>query len=241
MKKTIALLSALILFIVPCFAQTDGYFLLHYETIELYYPNNENPTYTFICQYPVIDKNSLVAEQMNEFFRLAVTEFRDVTIPMYANDKILGKQSGNIITQKYEVTVNTENYFGTLMYQEQTINGEKKESLISQVFASTGPYAGETLTLRGALGEIGESSEQIAELILEDIFHRVKSKLIAEKTEGFELFTLETLSLDFFPEAQFFMNSEEDVVFYFLPETVLGSLSETMFVYSSEKISELLQ
>ena len=41
MKKTIALLSALILFIVPCFAQTDGYFLLHYETIELYYPNNE--------------------------------------------------------------------------------------------------------------------------------------------------------------------------------------------------------
>ncbi len=241
MKRLSALFIALALFVVPCLAQEGGYFSYGLEVVELFYPSKENPVYNFQCEYPVIDSDSLVAEQINEFFRLAVTELRDLTIPMYSNDDELGKTTGNVITQKYEVTVNTEKFFGTLMRQKQTINGEEKESLFSQVFASSGPYAGQTLTLRGALGEIGESSEQIAELILEDVFKTLADNKKPEDAVILEGLTLDDLYLDFYPEAQFFMNSEEEIVFYFLPETTLGKLSTTTFVYNAQKIGELLE
>ncbi len=199
---------------------------------ELFYPDAQSATYRFIYRYPFVEGDTQFAAGVNDYYQVALSEMTDLVLPMYANETDMTGEDVQQVSQICKVTCDTDDYFGVLMRQTQTVDGREQTTLRSQVFAASGEYEGETLTLRG-LVMVGESSVQLAALVLADI----EKALLA--MEGLrEGWSPEALALDFFPEQDFYADENANAVFYIQP----GLLCEDAlyFTYTRDMLSALL-
>ena len=114
------------------------------------------------------------AASVNAWFDVAFREMDDLILPMFASEADMAGDGKSEISQQYAVTCNNDAFFSILLTQTQVLGEQTVVSLSGQVFAMSGEYLGNTLTLRGLLG-VGESSTQIAEAIVADVYKRVQS------------------------------------------------------------------
>lgn len=211
-----------------------------FETVEQDFLHDGKLIYHYACRYPVVKGDSMTAESLNHYFETAVSEMTELVLPMYASDKDMAGDGGKVMKQVYEITCNNGEFFSTLMRQEQGDVGAEQVSLYSQVFAMTGPYQGETLTLRGLLKEIGDSSDQIADLVLQDIWKTIEKEMQEADSPWHKDLTIKTLSLDFFPQEHFYADSEGRAVFYLQPALFRDDMESPTYVYSAEDVLRLL-
>lgn len=238
MKKRLLLFLIGLLFCAQTALAAD--FETTFATCEKDFSHEGKLIYHYTCRYPVIQGDGPVAESLNHFFERAVSEMTDLVLPMYAADPDMAGDGNRVLKQEYEITCNNGKLFSTLMRQEMGDVGKEQVSLFSQVFALEGPYQGETLTLRGMLGEIGDSSDQIAQLVLNDIWQKIEQEMKEEGSAWQKDLTLDTLSKDFFPQEQFYADQEGRAVFYLEPGLFRTDTQSPTYVYSAEDVLRLL-
>ncbi len=240
MKKRIALffLCAAV-FLSACIVQAEG-IPFEFKTLNKDYIQDDIVKYSYSCKFPCIHEDNPVYENINQYYVLAVREMTDLLLPMYSKDPDMGRMPDNYIKQTYEVTCNNGRFFSTKMLQEQKLNDEIKHTISSQVFDVSGEYAGETLTLRGLLEEIGDSSEQIAALVLKDIWHKIERDMKNADSHWENDLSFEKLELDFFPQEHFYADEENRVVFYLQPNIFRTDAEIITFSYSKQDIQKLI-
>lgn len=237
MRRFLALALCLLVLAIPALAAGPE---TTFETVEQDFLHEGKLIYHYTCRYPVVQGESPAVESLNHYFKTAVSEMTELVLPMYASDKDMAGNGDRVMKQEYEITCNNGTFFSTLMRQQQGDIGAEQVSLYSQVFAMTGPYQGETLTLRGLLQEIGDSSDQIAELILKDIWQKIEKEMQGENSKWHKDLTPDALSLDFFPQEHFYADEEGRAVFYLQPSLFRDDMESPTYVYSAEDVLRLL-
>ncbi|NLJ65506.1 MAG: hypothetical protein GX337_09050 [Christensenellaceae bacterium] len=226
--------------IISVYAESGG-LNISFKEISEEYKKEDTLIYDYYCKYPFIEGDSPVAESINYYFVGAINEMTDLLLPMYAEDPDMAKSADNYIHQVYEICCNNGRFFSTRMLQEQKLDGIVKKSVYSQVFDVSGEYAGETLTLRGVLTEVGDSSEQIAALVLRDIWSKIEPEISKPNSPWHEDLCFETFSLDFYPEEHYYADEDSNAVFYLQPNIFRNDGEIVTFIYSRQDIENLIK
>ncbi len=210
-----------------------------FESGEAFYPQEGTPIYTYDYTYPVIAGEGALSEELNHYFEVAIGEMTGLVLPMFAAD--MPGDGSNRVTDVYEITCNSDDYFSFLLRRSTLSEGKEKLSLQSAVFAASGPYAAQSLTLRGLAGEIGESSAQLAELVLEDVWRGIEARMARGDSGIREDMSFELLSQEFFPESYFYAGPMGEIVFYLQPGLLDGESGEATFTYTAQQLEALLK
>ena len=219
-------------------AETQG---LAYEWVEgeEYFPQDQPWTYHYTYRYPLLTGEGMLQESINDYFRNALNEMTMLVIPMFADDPIMIGEGSNEISQSYEVTCNNGAIFSVLMTQKQTVGGMGHISLESVVFASSGEYLGESLTLRG-LVQVGPSSQALGEAVLEDIWKDIDLQM-RNKASGWKSdLNSDILKAEFYPEVQFYADTLGNAVFYLQPGRLRHDDRVVTYTYTPKMLEKLL-
>lgn len=207
MKRTFSLILILGFALFPSLLTASAQEDFSIKQREEWFPDKSAWTYHYIYQIPqILDDNDL-AHELSYYFDGALNEMTKLVLPKYAADPIMKGDGANEVSDDYKVVGNNVEFFSVLVHHRQSMEGQVIYSLRSVVFASSGQYSGESLTLRGLAGEIGESSEQLAELVSTDVWRQISqqfTKVVNEtKTDNSktQLFS-EFLSADEFLSGQ---------------------------------------
>jgi hypothetical protein len=206
---------------------------------EQYYPQDEPWTYHYSYRYPFLTGDGLAQEAINDYFRNALNEMTMLVIPMFAADPIMVGDGGNEISQNYEITCNNDDYFSILLTQAQTVDGEARTTLQSAVFAASGEYTGQSLTLRG-LVEVGPSSQALGEAVLQDIWEDIKSQMRDVSSGWKSNLSSDILRAEFYPEVHFYADSMANAVFYLQPGQFRQDGRAVTYTYTPQRLEELL-
>ena len=207
---------------------------------EAWFPQEKDWTYHYMYRYPVADGEGQLQEALNYYFEQAQAEMMGLVIPMYADDPIMTQGQQNTITERYELTRNDDQFISFVLYHEQTIGEQVQQSLRSVVFAAQGEYVGETLTLRG-VAQVGESSQQLAEVVLEDVWRQIQARLDKDEDAWKPDLTYDTLKQEFYPETHFYADDEGRIVFYLQPGEFRMDQQVVTFSYLPVEIEALLE
>ena len=212
-----------------------------YEWVEgeEYYPQEMPWTYRYTYRYPLLTGEGMLQESINDYFRNALNEMTMLVIPMFAADPIMIGEGSNEISQCYEVTCNNGIFFSVLMTQVQTVEGKERISLESVVFAASGEYLGESLTLRG-LVRVGPSSQVLGEAVLQDIWEDIEIQMRDQASGWKNDLNSDILKAEFYPEVQFYADALGNAVFYLQPSRFRLDDRVITYTYTPQKLEELL-
>ncbi len=207
---------------------------------ELRFPEGGEWTYRYEYRYPLPLGEDYAAGEIRHYFETAMSEMVNLVLPMYAADPDMSSGGRQTVRQEYSVTCSNDRIFSVLLRHRQTLEGRSILTLSSQVFAVSGQYAGDSLTLRGLVG-VGESSAQLADAVLLDISRLIAARLAAGEAGWNSGIDLDTLALDFYPESHFYADGEGNAVFYLQPGLLREDDLEVTFVYSPRELDALLE
>ncbi|NLC31858.1 MAG: hypothetical protein GX781_00985 [Clostridiales bacterium] len=231
MKKR-AVLRVFLMGLIMLICQLSAAAQLEYTFVEgeEWFPGKDSWTYHYIYRIPQIQGEDDLAQELNHYFDGALGEMTNLVLPMYAADPIMGGKGSNEVSDEYSVTCNNDDFFSVLLQHRQSMEGDVIYSLSSVVYAVSGEYRGESLTLRGLAGEIGESSAQLAQLVVQDV---------AKKLDNQDL-DIEYLTKEFFPQTHFYADEEGHIVFYLQPGILGLDNQPVFFTYTAEELEALL-
>ncbi len=199
------------------------------------YPEGGEWTYRYTYRYPVLTDDTPAAASVNAWFDVAFREMDDLILPMFASEADMAGDGKSEISQQFAVTCNNDAFFSILLTQTQVLGEQTVVSLSGQVFAMSGEYLGDTLTLRGLLG-VGESSTQIAEAIVADVYKRVQSwEGALDRWPDIDRFYE-----DFDPEIQFYADQDGNAVFFLQPGVLDTAPDALIFTYTAQEAEALL-
>lgn len=235
MRRLIALLCGCLLMMLSASAAIE----YDWQEGEAWFPQEKDWTYHYAYRYPVAKGDSESAQAVNYYFDNALYEMTKLVLPMYAADPVMAAGQQHEFCQDYAVTCNSDDHFSFLMTQRQTVEGRELVSLSSAVFALSGEYAGQTLTLRG-LVQVGDSSAQLAELVRRDIWRQIEARMTVGETAWKQGINLEKLTEEFYPENQFYADEKGRAVFYLQPGEFRDDLEVVTFTYAPQDLLKLL-
>lgn len=202
------------------------------------FPDEKSPSYRYSYLFPVIPVTDAASESIAHYYTVAKEEMLSLTLPMFSKDPDMVKSGPKTLDQRYEITCNNDQIFSTRMVQTESGIQGKVVSVQSQVFAVSGEYAGDTLTLRG-LTRVGKSSEQLGQAVLKDIYRQIDER--RQKGEsGWLDFDSERFALDFYPETQFYADENGNAVFYLQPSLHRKDHEIMTFTYTPAQLSALI-
>ncbi len=205
---------------------------------EAWFPDQKDWVYHYTYTFPELAGDEILSEELNHYFDTAIGEMVKLVLPMFSVD--MPGEGANRISDRYEITCNNDEFFSFLLHRSQSAADHEVYSLQSAVFAVSGPYKGDSLTLRGLAREIGESSSQISEHVLPDIWRRIEERMRAGDPDIPKDMSLELLSADFFPETHFYADRDGNVSFYLQPGLLGDGTDIPVFTYTSQELETLL-
>ena len=119
------------------------------------------------------------------------------------------------------------------------MEGGELHTISSVVFAVSGEYAGDSLTLRG-LVQVGENSQQLAEAVFGDIWRRIEQEMKLPGSKWLPGLTRDALADGFYPEEHFYANQNGDAVFYLQPGVFRNDEEIVEYVYTPQQLEGLL-
>lgn len=205
---------------------------------ESFYPQQQEWTYRYRYRYPVAQGEGLLPEALNTYFDLALNEMQKLVLPMYAEDPIMGTGQ-NSISEHYDITRQDDDIISFLLTREQSMGEEALLSLSAAVFAASGEYAGQTLTLRG-LVMVGESSAQLGEAVLKDVWRQIGERISQGEAGWKQGLDEGMLRQGFYPETSFYGDKDGRAVFFLQPGEFREDKEIVVFAYTPEELEALI-
>ena len=236
-KKWLALLCALMLM---CPAALSEHVIHELSGVE-YYPDAEAWTYCYDYSLPQLETGmaDVAAMMINETMVMALDEMRELVLPMFAASEDMTCNGRVTITQRYQITCNSDRFFSVLITREEKDDRGSFYTLESEVFDVGGEYMGETLTLRGVV-MVGQSSDQLGRAVLPVLYEEFK-KLQQEGVCVPDM-TEEDFYLSFSPTLDYCCDQEGHALFYFQPALMAKpSLDVPMFTFTPAELQALCE
>ena len=180
-------------------------------------------SYVYTYRFPHADPEDPTAYLVNSFFEYEANDTEVYTIPNLS-DYYCGVGQSVTVDISYTVTCNNDEFFSVLLYTRETVDGDLSEKWTGRTFSRLRGVANATFDLPRLLGildpeesdewlqnrQTGKASAAVRTLIWE---------IIEEDEEGIydPSFTEEDLEYCLFPEEDFYMNEDGDLVFYLAP------------------------
>ena len=250
MKRKISILAALLMslcLILPAYAQP---LVLAQPLVgEAAYPEGstmDSARFLLTYAYPQIEP---VAEEdgiINTYYQEAAEELLQLTAPMMYDEASasIGDDVSAYLNINYQVTANTDDFFSILLTQEQFMGVAESQTVQANVFARQGDSAGGLVTLPYVLG-IAQEDEASATAAIDTVYRLVWDIIVEQMQTGgveyFEELTEENLFTEFYPETDFYLDGEGNLVFYVQPSTIASGASGLItFPFSpAELLSEM--
>ena len=235
MKRFACVLTALMLCALSASAALD----VTWTQGEEWFPGRDAWVYYYTYTVPEVKGSGALSEELNHYFDTAIGEMVNLVLPMFTVD--MPGDGRNEINDLYEITCNNDEFFSFLLRRSTLSEGKEVLSLQSAVFAVSGQYTGESLTLRGLAREIGESSSQIAGFVIKDIWQKIEERMKAGDWAVRKDMSFDLLSAEFFPETHFFADEQGNIVFYLQPGLLGLGEEMAVFTYTPEELENLLE
>ncbi len=243
MKKLLCLLLCL-LFLPSALAEAPVGLPLAAPLTGVYrYPDGADEAtarYSYLYTYPQVDGTDEVALQINGFYQYLVEDAMAFAIPMAIEllepDADISTYTG--ITS--EVTCNNGQYLSVRVSQE-TMTGTAASTVLSgQTFALHGDKAGTVVSLPYLLGilDAGESdpwmqdrqTAKADELVRTLVWDVIQEQLAEGAVAYYDHLTFEAFSTLFYPEEDFYMDADGNLVF-FLQEASVAPAVEGILLF----------
>jgi len=251
MKKGISFLSVLILLFgliaMPASAQTLT--LAQSLVGEATYPEGstvDNAKFLLTYAYPQVTPETEADKNINTYYQEIRDELLQVTAPMLY-DQASGGMDAEISAYmhiNYQVTANTDDFFSVVLSQEQFVGAAESQTIQANVFARTGDGAGGLITLPTMMG-FPEGDEVTATNLVDMVYQLVWDIIVEQMQTGtveyFEELTEENLFEEFYPESDFYLDDQGNIVFFVQPSMIAsGAEGLLTFPFSpSELMSEM--
>ena len=196
--------------------------------------------YVYRYAYPYVEAEDDVALTINSFYTYLVDDAFGFAVPMAveALDPDSPLQAVTSITS--EVTCNDGQYLSVKIVNE-TLTGAAVSSVISgHTFALTGDSAGNVTSLPYLLGilDAGETDEWLLdrqtakadELVRSLVWEVIQEQLAGGEADYYDDLTYDRLAACFYPEEDFYMDGEGNLVF-FVQESIIAPAASGVFYF----------
>lgn len=250
MKKRIAIwvvLALLVSMALP--AQAQPFEMGQPLVGEAAYPEGsatDDARFMLTYSYPQIVPVTAEDEVINTFYQEAADELLLMIAPMLYDEAAdsIGQDVAAYLNISYQVTANTDDFFCVLITKEQFMGASAEQTVQGNVFARTGDAAGGIVTLPYVLGFQPED-EVSATAAIDTVYGLVWDIIVEQMKSGsvdyFEELTQENLFAEFYPESDFYLDGQGNIVFYVQP-SVLASNADGLLTFPfspAEILSEM--
>ena len=238
MRRLIRRTLALALCLLPLHALAQGVTVT--QTAQRLYPDGateESASYILRFDYPRFEDSSDVFASINAYYEALSQDLLASEAP---DEAALPGEPAHYLNISYSLTCDTGDYLGVLLTSRQYLGNAEAETLTGNVFAKTGVYAGQPLTLSQVTGleqSDGENS-YAAQLAYQLVWQVIGDERAMAVRQYLDDLTQEELKAAFDPETDFYMDESENLVFYIQPGILAGEVEGTLTYPFS--VSELL-
>ena len=225
MKRLLCIALALCLFTpATCLAQPAV------ETQPLtgaqYYPDGSDAQtagYAFLYAYPQFEPATPSDIAVNAYYAALASDVASAGVTAAVADIGALPEAGSpayYTRLSYRVTLNTDDYLSVLITSLQFLGNAETESISANVFARSGVYAGQPISLSQAMGleqaegAAAEENSYAAGLTYGLIWQIVQSQQAMQQRDYFPELTLADLQNAFNPESDFYLDEDGNFVFY---------------------------
>lgn len=210
------------------------------------FPENateETAAYRFSYRYPQFEADVPCNEQINAYYQGLCQDTLSYSAPPEAD--VASEGEVPCYTElDYQVTACTSDYLSVLLTSRQLLGNGESESLAANVFALSGEYAGRIITLSQVLGveqPEGEQASYTEEKISQLVWQIVEEQKALKQIDYLEGLVQEDLERSFHPETDFFINEEQNVVFFVQAGTIASEVEGVLqFPFSMAELLSAL-
>ena len=248
MKKLLTLLLALLFLCSSALADTLP---LSELTGTYCYPEGSSEDaarYIYRYTYPQVDAEGDVALTINEFYAYMVDDAFGFAIPMAVESLDPDSLMQAVTTITSEITCNNAEYLSVKVISESMTGAAVSQVVSGHTFSLTGGKAGTVTSLPYLLGilEANETDEWLLdrqtakadELVRELVWAVIEDQLAGGEADYYDDLTYEQFAVCFYPEEDFYMDGEGNLVF-FVQESIIAPAASGVF-YFPFSIEELL-
>jgi hypothetical protein len=201
---------------------------------EIYYPQGSTAdTAAFVFRYrlPQYATDQLCHEALNRYFTGYVAELTDVVIPAAVDALDTLPAAGEpayYVDMDYRTTENTADRLSVLLVSQQFLGNTLIETWESVVFALSGMYAGQPMTLSQAMGleqdETDPVEDYASELVYGLVWQIVEYEISAMQKAYFPDLTEAEFRSAFTPQDDFYFDEDGNFVFFVQSGTIAGEV-----------------
>lgn len=195
-------------------------------TREQFYPegaNAQNASYAFRYAYPQLAADTPQAKTVNAYYQSLAVDMVDTVMPetIASLDALPSEGTPAYYTQlDYTLTANTADFLSVLLTSRQFLGNAETERWTANVFAMSGVYAGQTVSLSQAMGLEQEDdaadadNSYASELVYGLVWQIISTEQAMQQKDYDPTLTLTDLERVFSPESDFYIDADGNFVFY---------------------------
>lgn len=195
--------------------------------------------YVYRYQYPTVEGDGEMAGLINEFYAYLVDDAIGFGVPMAAETlpEDAAQSTTNVVSR---ITCHNENYLSVLVVTESSMGAANTQVYSAQTFPLEGLRAGQVTSLPRVLGILADDEEDTwmmdrqTNKANELVWTLVWDIIQQQQAEGLISFdpdlTYEMFIRDFYPEEDFYLDEEGNLVF-FLQAATIASAADGVLLY----------
>ena len=218
----------------------------------VYYPegaDRENAAFSFSYAYPQFVGGTEAENAINQLYQYELNDMLLFTAPMYSDGET--GEAPSSMTVSYQLTLNDDDYLCVLFTREQWMGAAASEMLEAHVFGRQGAEAGQVVNLPNVLGtldfsetderKVNRAARQASALIYDLVWEIICQQIEEGSDVYFDDLIREDLEAEFYPENDFYMDGEGNVVFYIQSGMISNQAAGVLYYPFSlaELLSEL--
>ncbi len=229
------LLALLVCALLPWGALAQGLELAEPLTGEWSYPRGAAPgaaEYILAYAYPQFAALTPADQAINAYYQ-GLAQDMESLLPQDIQELLALREPGAppySTQQEYQITANTDRYLSVTLSHRQFAGYGESESLQANVFARDGVYAGHVLSLSQVMGleqqqeELEPGASYASQLVYQLIWQIIQQQSASRQKDFIEGLSQEQFQAQFNPETDFYLDGEENLVFFLQAGTVAGEV-----------------
>lgn len=200
---------------------------------EVFFPQGsaaETASFAYRYRLPQFTAEQPYHETVNAYFASYAQELVNTVIPetLDALDMLPApSEPAYYVDLDYRVTADTGDYLSILLVSQRFLGNTLIENWESAVFALSGIYAGQAISLSQAMGleqEAGESEDYASGLVYGLVWQIVQYEIGAMQKAYFPDLTEDEVRRAFTPQSDFYFDEDGNFVFFIRAGTIAGEV-----------------
>ncbi|NLO84197.1 MAG: hypothetical protein GX096_02030 [Clostridiales bacterium] len=190
--------------------------------------------YTFSYSFPQFAAQTQTDQAINDYYQAVAQDMQSGMNIGMIDSAALDLEMGTspaLMELDYQIMLNDDLYLSVVQSARQVAGNTESDSVSATTFARDGLYAGQPINLSQVLGleqeddeltDVESTAEKLAYRLVWEIVKRDSENIEAEYLDGV---SEDTLREAFDPESDFYMDSDENIVFFIQSGVIAGSIA----------------